>query len=130
MNLPAGGSNSLTASSSAQILFRAGWADPTRVSCDQFANGATISITVDGSAVATNVVPCQFVGGAFGTCSNQWRYDVRFLSPPLAAGNHTATATFHFNAAVSGSQGCTPDPSPGSTPAGTTQSFNKTIAVG
>ena len=52
-----------------------------------------------------------------------------FLSPPLAAGNHTATATFHFNAAVSGSQGCTPDPSPGSTPAGTTQSFNKTIAV-
>lgn len=129
VNIPAGGSNSVQAPSSARVLFRGGWSDPRQESCVQFANGATVTITVDGATVATTVVPCQFVAAVFGACANQWRYDVRFLSQPLSPGNHTATATFHFNAAVSGSAGCTPDPSPGSTPAGTTQSFSKNVIV-
>ena len=129
VNIPANGSGgTYQASSGELILFRLGWSDPTRQSCDQFATNATLAISLDGSPVRITIVPCQFVTATLGGCSNQWRYDGRFLSPALAPGRHTVVGTYRYRGRVSGATSCSAGRIE-TIAAGTLQTFSKTITV-
>ena len=127
VSLPKGVSGSTVyASANSSLLFRAGWGDPTKQSCDQFSANAGITITVDGKVVSATILPCQLVA-LTGNCTNQWVYDARFVSDPLKPGTHNAVATFTFNGPVSGADGCSGPES--TTPAGTVQTYQKTVIV-
>lgn len=126
VSVPGGGSQQ--ASASDYLLIRAGWADPTQHSCTQFASNASITITIDGHKEATTNVSCQLVRNSVG-CTKIWRFDTRYLSPPLTPGTYTVTATFTYSGPVSGvPSGCTPGAET-TTPAGTVQTFTKTVVV-
>jgi hypothetical protein len=128
LNIPRNGSGgSYQAAATEYILLRAGWGDPTRHSCDEYASNTTTTITIDGHAVTSVAVPCQLVSDPVGSCGNQWRFDIRYLSAPLPPGAHTAVATITYNTAVSGASGCTGPQ--GANPAGMVQTFKKTVIV-
>ncbi len=129
VNVPGAGT-SQQASASDYLLIRAGWGDPTKQSCAQFASNASITITIDGHAEATTNLSCQLVGNSGqGGCTNLWRFDTRYLSPPLTSGTYTVTATFTYSGPVSGvPSGCTPGAEI-TIPAGTVQTFQKTVIV-
>ena len=117
------------ASTSEYLLIHVGWQDPTQQSCAKFASNTSTTITIDGRTVASVNVGCQFVSNAGnGSCSNQWRFDTRYLSPPLAFGSYKATATVTYHGSVSGASTCT-----GGTQttiaAGTVQTPTATIVV-
>jgi hypothetical protein len=76
-------------------------------------------MTVDGQSVAFVWVPCHFETS--GPNAQNWVTDMRYLSAPFPPGTHTATATIVYTAAVSGSGG--------GIPAGTTQSWSRTVSV-
>ena len=108
------------ASAGEYVLFRVGWADASSASCDAFVRNTSTTMTVDGRAVAWVWVPCRFATS--GPNAQTWLADMRYLSAPLAPGTHTATATIVYNAAVPATSGAP-------VPAGTTQTWTRTVTV-
>jgi hypothetical protein len=76
-------------------------------------------MVVDGQSVAFVWVPCHLETS--GPNAQSWVVDMRYLSAPLLQGTHTASATIVYNAAVPGAGG--------GIPAGTTQSWSRTVTV-
>lgn len=130
--LPSGPSN-YNVSGGEYILFRSGWGDPEEQSCRAFVSGTTTTMTVDGQAVALTAIPCQLIppGGQPSGVAGNWFTDLRYLSPPMSPGTHTAMATVTYNTAVPGACGPSDksDTPNCTTPAGTVQRFSKTVTV-
>ena len=101
------------------ILFRVGWTDAMKQSCDAFVGNVTANMVIDGKAVSFVTLPCQmFASDPFynappdipNTLGNQWATDIRYLSPPLSPGTHTTSVTLTYNARVPFWSGCTTTP--------------------
>jgi hypothetical protein len=82
------------------ILFRIGWADAMRASCDAYVRNTTVTMTVDGQPRSLVTLPCQHVVNFNGSGGPGWVTDARYLSPPLPPGTHTVAAQVVYNAAV------------------------------
>jgi hypothetical protein len=88
------------------ILFRIGWADAMKASCDAYARNTTTTITVDGRAEPFVTEPCQLVANFNGGGGPNWVIDMRYLSPPLSPGTYTVGATIVYHASVPYWSGC------------------------
>jgi len=76
------------ASTGEWILFRIGDLEATQAACQQFSDSVTISYSLDGQPVNSDILPCQ------QRPDGSWFIDYRFLSHPLPPGVHTLTVTF------------------------------------
>ena len=85
------GSTTYQASARDYVLLRIGDGESTQAACLSFQNGATVTMSLDGSSVPVAMVSCGYDGSIAG-----WRVDYRFLSPPLTPGIHSARATMVF----------------------------------
>jgi hypothetical protein len=120
--------NSYQASGDQYILFRIGWSDSMRASCDAYASNTTVTIVVDGRAANLVTLPCQLVANFNGDGVPYWVTDARYLSPPLPPGTHTASATVVYKAPVPYWSGCSMTP-PCYSKSGLADNFSQTVTV-